>query len=56
MYTDEEELELTDRVSITKLAKELLEKEKKRLLKDEKRKLSRAKIVSNLIIEKYEPR
>lgn len=53
MYTDEETLELTHRVAITQKVKELIDKEKKRLYKEEGRKLSRAKIVSNLIIGSF---
>lgn len=52
MYTDEEKLELTDKVHLTKLARQLLRKEQLRLKKFG-RKISTAKIACNLIIEKY---
>lgn len=47
MYTREEELEITARIAVTQEVYELLRKEKK------KQGLSLAKIVCNLILEKY---
>ena len=56
MYSDNEVLELAKRIGITQKAYQLLQREKRRLKSEEDRKLSMAKIVSNLIIESYEPR
>lgn len=53
MYSKEEILELTERVYVTKRVKDILLKEQKRL-KGSDTKMSLAKIVCNLIIEKYE--
>ena len=53
LYDDSEKLYLKDSVGLTREVKEMIEKEKKRLWTEEKRKVSRAKIVCNLIIEKY---
>jgi len=51
-YSQEEKLDLTDRVYITKIVKNLINKELKTLKKNGQ-KISAAKLVCNLIIEKY---
>lgn len=53
LYSDKEELVIKGSFGVTEEVKRLIEKEKNRLLTEEKRKVSRAKIVCNLIIEKY---
>lgn len=53
MYSDDERLEQHKLVWLTKQTNYLLIKEKARLLKEEKRKVSKAKLVNNLILEKY---
>lgn len=53
LYKDEEELYLSKSAGLTAETHKLIEKERERLLKEEGRKLSRAKIINNLIIEKY---
>jgi hypothetical protein len=51
-YTLEEKLELTERVRLTKLAKDLLRREKKKLAR-EGTKISMAKLACEAIIYKY---
>lgn len=53
MYKDDEQLELPNRIGITKEVYKMLRDEKKRLLREDKRRLSMAKIVCNLIIKEY---
>ena len=53
LYQDEEKLELTERLWVTKDVKGILKKLKSDLRK-QGRKVSMAKLVCNLIIEKYE--
>jgi hypothetical protein len=53
MYLSEEKLNLTDRVYVTPEVKKVIEAEKKRLRKNNIR-MSAAKIVCNLILEKYD--
>jgi len=53
LYSDKEELVLNGSFGVTEEVKRLIEKEKNRLLTEENRRVSRAKIVCNLIIEKY---
>jgi len=53
LYSDKEELVIKGSFGVTEEVKRLIEKEKNRLRTEEKRKVSRAKIVCNLIIEKY---
>ena len=51
MYKDDEKLKLDRGVGLTEECYKLVKKEKKRLKEEENRKLSMAKIVSNLIIK-----
>lgn len=53
LYKDEEELYLSKSSGLTLEVHQLIENEKNRLLEEEGRKVSRSKIVCNLIIEKY---
>ncbi len=53
MYSDEETLEQYKLVWLTRETNKLLQKEKTRLWEKEKRKISKAKILNNLILEKY---
>ena len=53
LYEDEEELVLAKSSGLTEEVHRLIEREKKRLLEEEGRKVSRSKIVCNLIIEKF---
>lgn len=48
MYANEERLDLTNRIGVTKAIYEILKVQKKKL------KISMAKIVCNLVLEKYE--
>jgi len=52
-YTKEERLDLDSKVYITKKVKDILDAEQKKL-RDSGVKMSVAKIVCNLILEKYE--
>lgn len=52
LYTDEQELLLTEKIRVTKEAKNLLKKAKYQYRK-EKRKVSMSKLVCNLIIKEY---
>ena len=52
-YQDYERLEMYKPVGLNKEAYDLIKAEKQRLKKEEKRKASLAKIVCNLILEKY---
>ena len=53
LYKDEEELYLSKSAGLTEEVHRLVEREKKRLSDEEGRKVSRAKIICNLVIEKY---
>lgn len=53
MHNDYEKLDLNGRVGVTDEVIALLRREKERLRKVEKRKVSVAKLVCNLVIEKY---
>lgn len=53
MYTDEEHLELTDQVNITRHCKLLLKQERARLRKQD-RKVTIAKLCCNIIIKALE--
>ena len=53
MYQDKDKLEQYKQVWLTKEADDLISTEKIRLRKKENRRISKAKLVNNLIIEKY---
>lgn len=53
MYTREEELEIYARIGVTEEVYEILKAEKRRLGKMGK-KMSMAKLVCNLVLEKYD--
>lgn len=53
LYEDKKELVLDKSVGLTIEVHKLVEEEKKRLLREEGRKVSRSKIICNLVIEKY---